>query len=139
MRAVFQRVASAEVRSDGRATGRIGPGAVILLGVGRTDTAADAAKLADKVAKLRANGVLPEGVKVEATGNAKNNKETAGYMATTLLLAVCFIYFVLASQFESFKLPITIMLTLPLSMVGMVLIFPLLGHASWRAYEDLVK
>ena len=53
MRAVFQRVASAEVRSEGRATGRIGPGAVILLGVDRTDTAADAAKLADKVAKLR--------------------------------------------------------------------------------------
>lgn len=53
MKAVFQRVASAEVRSEGRVTGRIGPGAVILLGVARTDTAADAAKLADKVAKLR--------------------------------------------------------------------------------------
>ena len=50
---MFQRVASAEVRSEGRATGRIGPGAVILLGVGRADTAGDAAKLADKVAKLR--------------------------------------------------------------------------------------
>lgn len=53
MRAVFQRVASAEVRSEGRVAGRIGPGAVILLGVGRADTEADAAKLADKVAKLR--------------------------------------------------------------------------------------
>ena len=53
MKAVFQRVASAEVRSEGRVTGRIGPGAVILLGVGRADTAADAEKLADKVAKLR--------------------------------------------------------------------------------------
>ena len=53
MKAVFQRVASAEVRSEGRVTGRIGPGAVILLGVARTDTEADAAKLADKVAKLR--------------------------------------------------------------------------------------
>lgn len=53
MRAVYQRVASAEVRSEGRVTGRIGPGAVILLGVGRADTAADADKLADKVAKLR--------------------------------------------------------------------------------------
>ncbi len=53
MKAVFQRVASAEVRSEGRVTGRIGPGAVILLGVGRMDTEADAAKLADKVAKLR--------------------------------------------------------------------------------------
>lgn len=53
MKAVFQRVASAEVRSAGRVNGRIGPGAVVLLGIGRTDTAAAAAKLADKVAKLR--------------------------------------------------------------------------------------
>ena len=53
MKAVFQRVARAEVRSEGRVTGRIGPGAVILLGVARTDAEADAAKLADKVAKLR--------------------------------------------------------------------------------------
>ena len=53
MKAVFQRVASAEVRSEGRTTGRIGPGAVVLLGIGRADTDTDAAKLADKVAKLR--------------------------------------------------------------------------------------
>lgn len=53
MKAVFQRVASAEVRSEGRVTGRIGPGAVILLGIGRTDADGDAVKLADKVAKLR--------------------------------------------------------------------------------------
>ena len=53
MKAVFQRVASAEVRSEGRVTGRIGPGAVVLLGVGRADTEAEALKLADKVAKLR--------------------------------------------------------------------------------------
>ena len=53
MKAVFQRVASAEVRSEGRVTGRIGTGAVILLGVGRADTEAEAVKLADKVAKLR--------------------------------------------------------------------------------------
>ena len=53
MKAVFQRVASAEVRSEGRVTGRIGTGAVILLGVGRADTETEAAKLADKVAKLR--------------------------------------------------------------------------------------
>ncbi len=53
MKAVFQRVSRAEVRSEGRVTGRIGPGAVILLGVGRADTEAEAVKLADKVAKLR--------------------------------------------------------------------------------------
>ena len=53
MRAVFQRVSSAEVRSDGRVTGSIGPGAVILLGVGKADTEAEAVRLADKVTKLR--------------------------------------------------------------------------------------
>lgn len=53
MKAVFQRVSRAEVRSEGRVSGCIGPGAVILLGVARTDTEADALKLADKVAKLR--------------------------------------------------------------------------------------
>lgn len=53
MQAVFQRVSRAEVRSEGRVTGHIGPGAVILLGVAKTDTEADAARLADKVVKLR--------------------------------------------------------------------------------------
>lgn len=53
MKAVFQRVSQAEVRSEGRVTGRIGPGAVVLLGVGKGDTEADAVKLAGKVVKLR--------------------------------------------------------------------------------------
>jgi D-tyrosyl-tRNA(Tyr) deacylase len=54
MKAVFQRVSRAR-RSAARGAppGRIGPGAVILLGMGRADTEAEAAKLADKVAKLR--------------------------------------------------------------------------------------
>jgi len=83
-----------------------------------------------KVAKLQKSGTLPEGVKIAPTGNAKHNEETAGYMGTAMLLAVCFIYFVLASQFESFKLPITIMLTLPLSMVGMVLMLLVTGDSQ---------
>ncbi|HWQ09632.1 MAG TPA: efflux RND transporter permease subunit [Holophaga sp.] len=82
-----------------------------------------------KVAELQTRGVFPEGVKIAPTGNAKHNEETAGYMATAMLLAVFFIYFVLASQFESFKLPITIMLTLPLSMVGMVLMLLMTGDS----------
>jgi HAE1 family hydrophobic/amphiphilic exporter-1 len=83
-----------------------------------------------KVDQVRAQGGFPEGVRLAPTGNAKHNEETAGYMGTTIILAVCFIYFVLASQFESFKLPITIMLTLPLSMVGMVLMLLVTGDPS---------
>lgn len=84
-------------------------------------------ELAKGIDDLRAKGTLPEGVKVEFVGQARHNKETAGHMAIALLLAISFIYFVLASQFESFKLPITIMLSLPLSMVGMVLMLLVTG------------
>jgi D-tyrosyl-tRNA(Tyr) deacylase len=53
MRAVVQRVSHARVAVDGRTVGEIGPGLVVLLGVGREDTAAAAAYLAEKVAGLR--------------------------------------------------------------------------------------
>lgn len=53
MRAVVQRVSSARVTVDGRVTGEIGRGLLILLGVATGDTEADAAWLAAKVAALR--------------------------------------------------------------------------------------
>jgi HAE1 family hydrophobic/amphiphilic exporter-1 len=80
-----------------------------------------------KVEELRRQGALPPGTQLAWVGSARDNKETAGYMGTAMLLAVFFIYFVLASQFESFKLPITIMLSLPLSMVGLVLMLLVTG------------
>jgi D-tyrosyl-tRNA(Tyr) deacylase len=53
MRAVVQRVSRAEVRVEGRRTGAIGAGLVVLLGVGKEDGEEDARLLADKVAALR--------------------------------------------------------------------------------------
>jgi len=53
MRAVVQRVTQARVRVDGRVTGEIGTGVVALVGVARTDTAAAAEQLAEKIAGLR--------------------------------------------------------------------------------------
>jgi D-aminoacyl-tRNA deacylase len=53
MRAVVQRVSRARVMVEGRVTGEIGAGLMILLGVGKEDTAAVAAALAAKVANLR--------------------------------------------------------------------------------------
>src|SRR2546423_8119440 len=53
MRAFCQRVSEARVAVDGSVVGEIGAGLVVLLGVEREDTAADAARMAGKVARLR--------------------------------------------------------------------------------------
>jgi D-tyrosyl-tRNA(Tyr) deacylase len=53
MRAVVQRVTSAEVRVDGSVVGSIGAGLAILLGVGRGDTEARADRMAARLARLR--------------------------------------------------------------------------------------
>ena len=53
MRAVVQRVKEASVRVDGEVVGSIGPGLVVLLGVGTGDAERDAESLADKVLHLR--------------------------------------------------------------------------------------
>lgn len=53
MRAVLQRVLSASVTVDGKVTGEIGPGLLVLLGVGKGDTDADLEWMADKIAGMR--------------------------------------------------------------------------------------
>ena len=53
MRVVVQRVSRASVTVEGRVAGEIGFGLMILLGVGREDTSAIAASMAEKVANLR--------------------------------------------------------------------------------------
>lgn len=53
MRAVVQRVSRAKVTVNGQVAGEIGPGLLVLLGVGQNDTEADADYLAEKIAGLR--------------------------------------------------------------------------------------
>ena len=53
MRAVVQRVSRAQVTVNSELAGKIGPGLLILLGVGRDDTNADATYLVEKIAGLR--------------------------------------------------------------------------------------
>lgn len=53
MRAVLQRVRSANVTVDGAVTGEIGPGLLVLLGVGAGDTEKDLDWMVEKIAMLR--------------------------------------------------------------------------------------
>ncbi len=63
---------------------------------------------------------LPPGISLHIAGQVKDMNESNSSMGLALLLAVIFIYIVLASQFESFIHPFTIMLTLPLAFVGAI-------------------
>jgi multidrug efflux pump subunit AcrB len=64
---------------------------------------------------------MPRGTRYQYDGQIRMMFENNSAVGTALLLAVLFIYIVLASQFESFIHPLTIMLTLPLALVGAIL------------------
>ncbi|MET3898895.1 HAE1 family hydrophobic/amphiphilic exporter-1 [Devosia sp. UYZn731] len=64
---------------------------------------------------------LPAGVTIAQGGDGEMLTDTIGSMVSALLLAVIFIYLVLASQFGSFLQPLAIMMALPLSLVGVML------------------
>lgn len=67
--------------------------------------------------KIRALNMAP-GMTIAYDGQIRLMNETNANMGLALLLGALFIYIVLASQFESFIHPVTIMLTLPLAFVG---------------------
>lgn len=70
--------------------------------------------------KEAAQGMTMEpGYNIIFSGEAEDMTESFGYLGEALILAVLFVYFILASQFESFLEPFAIMLSLPLSIVGM--------------------
>jgi multidrug efflux pump len=62
------------------------------------------------------------GVITDLDGQAREFKEAGGQLYMTFLLALVFIYLVLAAQFESFVGPLVIMFTVPLAMTGALLI-----------------
>jgi len=62
--------------------------------------------------------VVPRHLETEWGGEARFMGESFGYMVSALFLAVVLVYMILAAQFNSFIQPITIMLSLPLSVIG---------------------
>lgn len=65
-----------------------------------------------------ANIGLPPGYSIGYTGESEDMAESFRYVGESLVLAVVLIYAILASQFRSFLQPLAIMLSLPLSLIG---------------------
>ena len=70
---------------------------------------------------------LPEGIYFDLGGSTKDQKDAFSAITSAMLMAVLFIYIVLASQFNSFKQPIAIMASLPLAMIGVMLALLITG------------
>ncbi len=64
---------------------------------------------------------FPPGYRYQFGGSTKNMNESFAYALSALVLAIVFIYMVLASQFKSFLQPLALMTSLPLTLIGVVL------------------
>ena len=76
----------------------------------------------DTAAKL-----LPPGYTTDLNGQSREFRNSSGSLAVVFVLALLFIYLVLAAQFESFVDPFIIMLSVPLSMLGALLALKFTG------------
>jgi len=74
-----------------------------------------------------AERALPASVRFDYAGESREFKETGRSLLFIFVLALGFIFLVLAAQFESFVDPLIIMLTVPLSMTGALLALHLTG------------
>jgi len=74
-----------------------------------------------------ATEALGAGAQTELYGQSLEFRESGATLYVTFLLALAFIYLVLAAQFESFISPFVIMLTVPLAITGALLALKLAG------------
>lgn len=77
-------------------------------------TIADAIEILERIAVE----VLPYGVNTELAGAAAEFRESSGGMAVGFAMALVFVFLVLAAQFESWRAPFVILLTVPLALLG---------------------
>ena len=86
----------------------------------------DSVGIMQKVNEIVAGYQFPEGVQIEdGDTSASSIAETTGSLLTALAVAILLVYFILASQFNSFALPVAIMLILPIGLLGsLMLLWP---------------
>ena len=91
----------------------------------------DASVSLDKAAQLTREAVsgieLPQNYTINVTGEEERRAESMNSLLLALVLSIILVYMVMASQFESLLHPFTILLTIPLALVGSVLLFLITG------------
>lgn len=99
--------------------------------IGKIMANMDTGKSLDKVAAEVRQAVkdidLPANYSITVTGEEEKRQESMHSLLFALLLSVVLVYMVMASQFESLLHPFTILLTIPLAVVGAILLFFITG------------
>jgi len=103
-----------------------------------TANLADGVSLDQGVAALQATAkqTLPATARLEYTGQLREFLKSSSSIYATFGLAIVFIFLVLAAQFESFRSPLIILLTVPLSIAGGLFALWLAG-ASLNIYSQV--
>jgi HAE1 family hydrophobic/amphiphilic exporter-1 len=87
----------------------------------KTENRALSAVVADTVARIDERVTFPAGYSLSQGGETEEQQEIFGQMFVAIGVAVMLMYFVLVVQFGSFLEPLAILLSLPLSLIGVML------------------
>lgn len=85
-------------------------------------------KMVTKVNQAIAGISVPTEYKIKITGEEEKRQESMDALSFAMILSIILVFMVLASQFESLLHPFTILLTIPVAVVGSILIFFILGQ-----------
>lgn len=86
-------------------------------------------QMSERIEEALAKVTFPPKYKYQITGEEQMRKESMENLSFALMLSLILVYMVLASQFESLKHPFTILLTVPLAVVGGLAVFFFAGKA----------
>jgi multidrug efflux pump len=106
--------------------------ATISAGLAKGKTISQGLDEMDKIAK----GVLDESFRTALAGDSKDFRESSSSLMFAFVLALILIFLVLAAQFESFKDPLTVMMTVPLALTG-ALIFMWYFNVTMNIFSQI--
>jgi HAE1 family hydrophobic/amphiphilic exporter-1 len=87
----------------------------------------DLGTVTSKIRKELTNMDIPSNIDTEIGGSAKDMEESFTDLGLLLILSIVLVYIVMASQFESFREPFIIMLSLPFAFTGVILALYITG------------
>lgn len=87
----------------------------------------NSAAMTSQINQIIANYQIPQGYAVTAGGTSDDISENMTSLLEALVVAMGLVYFILASQFESFIMPVIIMMILPIAFTGALFGLPLMG------------